>query len=75
MTTPQDDRKIVKLVQANSKTTARKVKEQLQLNVKLENVWKTLHKANFFGQVARNKPYINKVNQKRLNFAQNFVNY
>ena len=75
MTTPRDDR-IIRLVHANSKTTAREIKEQLQLNIRSKILRTRLNEANLFGRVARNKPHINEVNRKkRLNFARQFVNY
>ena len=76
VTTPRDDRRYIRLVHANPKTTAGEIKEKIQLNVGLETVRTRLHEANFFGRIARNKPYINEVNRKkRLNFARQFVNY
>lgn len=76
MTTPRDNRRIIKLVHANPKTMVREIKEQLQLNVEIETVRTRQHEANLFGRIARNKPHINEVNRKkRLNFARQFANY
>ena len=65
VTTSRDDRRIIRLVHANPKTTAREIKEQLQLNVRLEIVRTRIHEANLFGRIARNKPHINEINGKK----------
>ena len=65
MTTPRDDRRIVRLVQENAKTTVREIKEQLQLNVGLKTIKTRLREAILSDQIARNKLHINEVNQKR----------
>lgn len=51
----RDDRRIVRLVLASQKITAREVKEQLQLHVGLEIIGQRLHKANLFGLLEKVK--------------------
>lgn len=46
MITPRDDQKNIRLVQENFKTTVLKVKETLQLNVRLGTVRTLVHEAN-----------------------------
>lgn len=36
--------------------------------MELKNIRTQLHKANLFGRIAQNKPYINKVNEKKIEF-------
>ena len=50
VTTPRDNRRIIKLVHANPMTTTLEIKEQIQLNVELKIVKTRLHKASLFGR-------------------------
>ena len=71
VTTLWYDQRNIRLVHANPKTTAREIKEPLQLNVGSEIIRTRLHEANWFERIASNKLYISEVNWRESWISSN----
>ena len=69
-TTTTTDRTIQCILKKNRRISAEKVaaeiKKQLDISLSAQSVRNRAHEIGMFGQVARKKPYINKVNRSRF---------
>ena len=65
-TTTTTDRTIQRILKKDRRTSAEKVvakiKKQLDISLSAQSVWNRAHEIGMFGQLARKKPYVNKVN-------------
>jgi transposase len=75
----RDERKILQIIKAKPSTSASSIAIELRNYhnkvVHAKTVSRCLRRAGFYNRMARRKPFISKVNQKkRLDFAQEYVN-
>ena len=50
------------------------MENELRISLHVDTIRNRVHKARLFGRVAREKPYVNKINRgKRLNFAEEML--
>ena len=50
------------------------IENELRISLHVDTIRNRAHEARLFGQVAREKPYVNKINRgKRLNFAKKML--
>ena len=50
------------------------IENELGISLHVDTIRNRVHENRLFGQVARKKPYVNKINQgKRLNFAKEML--
>lgn len=76
----RDERVIVRKVQQNPKISATRIASEVEgdLGIKVhpETVRRVLRRSQYHGRVARRKPFINAVNQKkRMQFAREYAEY